>query len=60
MPYIYNFSIIRFLSLQNKDDKYGDNMKFRNFAFDVKEFMRIVSNMVQQVKKNLQKQQKWE
>ncbi|CAB3989475.1 EGF domain-specific O-linked N-acetylglucosamine transferase-like [Paramuricea clavata] len=38
---------------ENKHDKYGDNLKFRNFAFDVKEFMRIVSNMVEQVKKNI-------
>ena len=38
---------------ENIDEKYGDNLKFRNFAFDVKEFMRIVSNMVEQVRKNL-------
>lgn len=29
-------------------------MKFRNYAFDVKEFMKIVSKAMEQVKKNLQ------
>ena len=29
-------------------------MKFRNYAFDVKEFMRIVLKAMEQVKKNLQ------
>jgi hypothetical protein len=55
-PVFTSHNYIQFLSFsffQNIDPKYGENMKFRNFAFDVKEFMRIISHMVEQVRKNL-------
>ncbi|XP_046844363.1 EGF domain-specific O-linked N-acetylglucosamine transferase-like isoform X2 [Xenia sp. Carnegie-2017] len=38
---------------ENKHEKYGDNLKFRNFAFNVEEFMRIVTLMVEKVRLNL-------
>ena len=46
------------LFYQELHHRYGDNPKFRNYAFEVREFMRLVEQAVIKVRRSLQEYRK--